>query len=52
MSSDGGPQQEMSLEEWVHRLPSFHKARKEWEALKAKVEELEMEIKVMGEHDE
>jgi hypothetical protein len=34
----GDCQREMTLDEWVERLPEMHSARKEYAALKAKVE--------------
>ena len=34
-------QQEMTLEQWVNRLPAFHLAHKEYDQLQAKVKELE-----------
>ena len=38
-------QQEMTLEQWVNRLPAFHLAHKEYDQLQAKVKELEAENK-------
>lgn len=35
------PQQEMTLEQWLDRLPSFHLANREYQELLARVEELE-----------
>ena len=35
---DNAPQREMTLDEWVDRLPTIHRARKELAALKAKLE--------------
>ena len=35
----GDCQREMTLQEWVERLPECHSARKEYAALKAEVEE-------------
>lgn len=34
----GDCQREMTLDEWVERLPETHRARKEYAALKAEVE--------------
>jgi len=34
----GDCQREMTLDEWVERLPEIHRARKEYAALKAEVE--------------
>ncbi len=36
----GESQREMTLDEWVERLPEIHSARKEYAALKAMVEKL------------
>lgn len=48
MSSTGEASREMTLDEWVERLPEIHRARRELTALRAALREAQQEMRTAG----